>query len=57
MNDKVSTIKPIQVRLQEKQRSRVVESAKKCHRSVQSEVVYRLELLQRLEDENIITIQ
>ncbi|WP_155395106.1 hypothetical protein [Hafnia alvei] len=57
MNEKISSIKPRQVRLAEMVDQRVRESAKRCHRSIQAEIAYRMELLMKLEDKGDVVIQ
>jgi predicted house-cleaning noncanonical NTP pyrophosphatase (MazG superfamily) len=51
MSENISTIKPRQVRFVEKVDSHIRESAKRCHRSIQAEIAYRMELLIKLEEE------
>lgn len=57
MTEKVSSIKPRQVRFIESVDQRIRESAKRCHRSIQAEIAYRMELLIRLEDKGDVVIQ
>ena len=57
MNEKVSSIKPRQVRFIEKVDAHIRESAKRCHRSIQAEIAYRMELLIKLEEKGDVVIQ
>ncbi|MDN0096552.1 hypothetical protein [Yersinia rohdei] len=57
MSENVSSIKPRQVRFVESVDQRIQESAKRCHRSIQSEIAYRMELLMKLEDRGDVVIQ
>ncbi|CQJ12654.1 TPA: Arc family DNA-binding protein [Yersinia enterocolitica] len=57
MSENVSSIKPRQVRFVEEVDQRIQESAKRCHRSIQSEIAYRMELLMKLEDRGDVVIQ
>lgn len=57
MSENVAYIKPRQVRFVEKVDSHIRESAKRCHRSIQAEIAYRMELLMKLEEKGIVTIQ
>lgn len=57
MSENISTIKPRQVRFVEKVDSHIRESAKRCHRSIQSEIAYRMELLIKLEEKGDVVIQ
>jgi hypothetical protein len=57
MDVKISSIKPRQVRFVDVVDQRIQESAKRCHRSIQSEIAYRMELLMKLEDRGDVVIQ
>ncbi|ENH9681169.1 hypothetical protein ACY2GS_002030 [Enterobacter asburiae] len=57
MSEKVSAIKPRQVRFVNAVDERIRESAKRCHRSIQAEIAYRMELLMKLEDKGDVVIQ
>jgi hypothetical protein len=57
MSENISTIKPRQVRFVEKVDSHIRESAKRCHRSIQAEISYRMELLIKLEEKGDVVIQ
>lgn len=57
MTEKVSTIKPRQVRFVGEVDDRIRESARRCHRSIQAEIAYRMELLMKLEDRGDVVIQ
>lgn len=57
MSEKVSSIKPRQVRFIGEVDERIRESAKRCHRSIQAEISYRMELLMKLEDKGDVVIQ
>jgi hypothetical protein len=57
MNKEVKTINPLQLRLPAESRSWIAASAEKTMRTLHSEVVYRLKLLQELEEKGIVTIQ
>lgn len=57
MTEKISTIKPRQVRFVEKLDTHIRESAKRCHRSIQAEIAYRMELLMKLEEKGDVVIQ
>ncbi|HHN4439067.1 hypothetical protein [Klebsiella michiganensis] len=57
MSEKISTIKPRQVRFVEKIDNHIRDSAKRCHRSIQSEIAYRMELLMKLEEKGDVVIQ
>ncbi|EMF7247858.1 hypothetical protein NUKP76_52770 [Klebsiella variicola] len=57
MSEKIAAIKPRQVRFVEDVDQRIRESAKRCHRSIQAEIAYRMELLMRLEDKGDVVIQ
>jgi len=56
-NREVTTINPIQLRLPPEMRNWVGNSAEKTMRTLHSEIVYRLKLLQELEEKGIVTIQ
>ncbi|MDU1952833.1 MAG: hypothetical protein E6750_15695 [Atlantibacter hermannii] len=57
MSEKVSSIKPRQVRFVGEVDERIRQSAKRCHRSIQAEIAYRMELLMKLEDKGDVVIQ
>ncbi|WP_447871987.1 hypothetical protein [Serratia fonticola] len=57
MNKEVKTINPLQLRLPAENRSWIAASAEKTMRTLHSEVVYRLKLLQELEEKGVVTIQ
>lgn len=57
MSEKVSSIKPRQVRFIGEVDERIRKSAKRCHRSIQAEISYRMELLMKLEDKGDVVIQ
>lgn len=57
MNKEVKTINPIQLRLPPESRNWISNSAEKTMRTVHSEIVYRLKLLQELEEKGVVTIQ
>ena len=57
MSEKISTIKPRQVRFVEKIDNHLRDSAKRCHRSIQAEIAYRMELLMKLEEKGDVVIQ
>ncbi len=57
MSEKIASIKPRQVRFVVEVDQRIRESAKRCHRSIQAEIAYRMELLMKLEDKGDVVIQ
>lgn len=57
MNKEVKTINPIQLRLPPENKNWITSSAAKTMRTVHSEIVYRLKLLQELEEKGVVTIQ
>ncbi|EJQ7162825.1 hypothetical protein N0M66_002727 [Salmonella enterica] len=57
MAEKISSIKLRQVRFAENVDSHIRESAKRCHRSIQAEIAYRMELLMKLEAKGDVVIQ
>lgn len=57
MSESISSIKPRQVRFVEKVDRHIRESAKRCHRSIQAEISYRMELLMKLEERGDVVIQ
>lgn len=57
MSEKIASIKPRQVRFVGEVDQRIRESAKRCHRSIQAEIAYRMELLMKLEDKGDVVIQ
>lgn len=57
MNKEVKTINPIQLRLPTENRKWIETSAGKTMRTMHSEIVYRLKLLQALEEKGDVVIQ
>lgn len=57
MNREVKTVNPIQLRLPAENRQWIENSAGKTMRTMHSEIVYRLKLLQKLEEEGDVVIQ
>ncbi|MEB7878600.1 hypothetical protein NGK67_26520 [Klebsiella oxytoca] len=57
MNKEVKQINPIQLRLPPENKNWIVLSAERTMRTTHSEIVYRLKLLQELEEKGIVTIQ
>lgn len=57
MNNEVKTINPIQLRLPPENREWIENSAEKTMRTTHSEIVYRLKLLQSLEEKGSVVIQ
>lgn len=57
MSEKISSIKPRQVRFVDRVDNHIRESAKRCHRSIQAEIAYRMELLMKLEEKGDVVIQ
>ncbi|MDM3132001.1 hypothetical protein [Citrobacter sp. CK205] len=57
MNKEVKTINPIQLRLPPESRAWIENSAEKTMRTTHSEIVYRLKLLQLLEEKGDVVIQ
>ena len=57
MNKEVKAINPIQLRLPPENKSWIESSAVKTMRTTHSEIIYRLKLLQELEEKGVVTIQ
>ena len=57
MNKEVKAINPIQLRLPAENKSWIEKSAGRTMRTTHSEIVYRLKLLQELEEKGVVTIQ
>lgn len=57
MSEKMSSIKPRQVRFIEDVDRHIRESAKRCHRTIQAEIAYRMDLLIKLEERGDVVIQ
>lgn len=57
MNKEVKSINPIQLRLPPENKAWIENSAGKTMRTMHSEIVYRLKLLQMLEEKGDVVIQ
>lgn len=57
MNKDLKQQNPIQLRLPPENKNWIANSAGKTMRTVHSEIVYRLKLLQELEEKGVVTIQ
>lgn len=57
MNKEVKQVNPIQLRLPTENKNWIASSAEKTMRTMHSEIVYRLKLLQELEEKGVVTIQ
>lgn len=57
MNKETQIINPIQLRLPPENKNWIANSAGKTMRTMHSEIVYRLKLLQELEEKGVVTIQ
>ncbi|MCT9843744.1 hypothetical protein N7563_06670 [Leclercia adecarboxylata ATCC 23216 = NBRC 102595] len=57
MNKAVKQANPIQLRLPQENKAWIESSAGKTMRTTHSEIVYRLKLLQELEEKGVVTIQ
>lgn len=57
MNKEVKSINPIQLRLPAENKAWIENSAGKTMRTMHSEIVYRLKLLQMLEEKGDVVIQ
>lgn len=57
MNKDLKQQNPIQLRLPPENKNWIANSAEKTMRTVHSEIVYRLKLLQELEEKGVVTIQ
>lgn len=57
MNKEAKTINPIQLRLPPESRAWIEKSAGNTMRTMHSEIVYRLKLLQMLEEKGDVVIQ
>ncbi len=57
MNKEVKAINPIQLRLPPENKEWIESSADKTMRTIHSEIVYRLKLLQALEEKGDVVIQ
>lgn len=57
MDKELKQPNPIQLRLPPENKSWIANSAGKTMRTVHSEIVYRLKLLQELEEKGVVTIQ
>ncbi|MDM2873856.1 Arc family DNA-binding protein [Citrobacter sp. Cpo069] len=57
MNKDVKQVNPIQLRLPTENKNWIASSAEKTMRTMHSEIVYRLKLLQELEEKGVVTIQ
>jgi hypothetical protein len=57
MNKEVKTINPIQLRLPPENKNWIERSAGRTMRTTHSEIVYRLKLLQELEEKGVVSIQ
>lgn len=57
MSKEVKQVNPIQLRLPAESKNWIASSAEKTMRTIHSEIVYRLKLLQELEEKGVVTIQ